>query len=1051
MSRFTCLALLVYVLLSACLFVPAATAQAPVLQVSGPQPAAACNSSFPEACVTFLDGSYTPSNQLTFQVTSSDGGAISFTASAMLVEPSGVTLPITFSVTPVPQTTPASVTVQIQVNKGADGYPTGTYLGYLTLTSPSASNSPLNFPIQLTVFPSPAAFLVSSPDFSKGTELDFGTVAAAKMNLSVQVTDTSSPVPSFSVTTSTTDGNHWLSAQGTNNGASCSTPPCQLSISVNPTGLPASKYYAGFVTLAPNDGTGGAVVTVTMTAAVNYTLTVSDVGQGLVTSSDGGINCVNGSGACSTSYASGTMVTLNATPATGWSFQGWSGACSGSGSRCQVTMNSNLASTATFAQAQPANYTLMVSDVGQGTITSTDGSINCISGSGACSASYSSGTNVTLNATAATGWSFQGWSGACTGIESVCQVTMNSNLSPNATFKQAANYTLTVSEAGQGTVTSTDGSISCISGSGACSASYSSGTNVTLNATAATGWSFQGWSGACTGIGSVCQVTMNSNLSPNATFKQAANYTLTVSEAGQGTVTSTDGSISCISGSGACSASYPSGTVVPLNATAASGWSFQGWSGACTGIGSVCQVTMNSNLSPNATFKQNVINPTQGPLLFVTMPPCRVVDTRDNTKPEGFGPPSFSVGTTRSFTIPSGPCNGIPANAQAYALNVTVVPNGPLEYITVWPTGQSQPNASTLNSFDGEVKANAAIVAAGTGAAISVYATNDTDVVLDINGYFVPNTEANALAFYPLAPCRVVDTRPGAASTIATGRLAASSITTLPILSSNCNVPATAQAYSLNFTLVPPETPVAYLTVWPTGEAQPFVSTLNDPTGTVEANAGIVPAGSGGSIDVYVTDATDLVVDINGYFAPAAEGGLSLYTLAPCRVLDTRNPVGTPPFQGAINVDVIRSGCIATNAAQAYVFNATVVPGGPLALLNIVAGRKRATIGIDAERVHGPGDQQHGDRAHEKYGDQRVHQQQHVFDPGPVRLLRAVTPRTAPLSQPRRRDAQGDPITCLESTSRLASPLIGAMNSALMSFANTRCVFRQFHGCLVLP
>jgi len=388
--------------------------------------------------------------------------------------------------------------------------------------------------------------------------------------------------------------------------------------------------------------------------------------------------------------------------------------------------------------------------------------------------------------------------------------------------------------------------------------------------------------------------------------------------------------------SGVTSASFVTSArlSVALNAAVVAGLSPGSYSGtisvscSCVSLSGYPTVTVNLTVTAGG-------NTTPTGLLFVATPPCRVVDTRDGTKPDGFGPPSFSTGLARSFAIPNGPCTGIPGNAQAYALNVTVVPDGPLGYVTVWATGQSQPGVSTLNSYDGEVKANAAIVAAGTEGAISVFATNDTDVVLDINGYFVPNTDPNGLAFYPLTPCRVVDTRPGAPATVVTGRLPASSVTTLPILSSNCHVPATAKAYSLNFTLVPPGTPVSYLTVWPTGEGQPFVSTLNDPTGTAEANAGIAPAGTGGGIDVFVTDATDLVVDINGYFAPLAEGGSSLYTLAPCRVLDTRNPAGARPFQGTIHVNATGSGCGPTSAAQAYVFNATVVPAGPLGFLTL--------------------------------------------------------------------------------------------------------------------
>jgi hypothetical protein len=348
---------------------------------------------------------------------------------------------------------------------------------------------------------------------------------------------------------------------------------------------------------------------------------------------------------------------------------------------------------------------------------------------------------------------------------------------------------------------------------------------------------------------------------------------------------------------------------------------------AAPGPASVVVVNPDGVDSNTASFSINQA------LRFISMPPCRVVDTRDPTKPFGFGPPSLAGEATRSFDIPGGAC-GIPATAQAYSLNVTVVPDGELGYLTVWPTGQSQPLVSTLNSLDGEVQANAAVVPGGSGGAISVFATNNTDLVLDVNGYFVPSTSSSGLGFYPMTPCRLVDTRPGAPSTIITGALTGGTSTTLPILSSSCHVPSTAQAYSLNFTLVPPG-PVNYLTVYPTGESLPIVSTMNDPTGSVQANAAIAPAGTGGSIEAYVTQTTDLVVDINGYFAPAGAGALSLYPLPPCRVLDTRNPAGAPPFEGTLNVNVIGSGCGGTSAAQAYVLNATVVPQGFLGYLTL--------------------------------------------------------------------------------------------------------------------
>jgi alpha-tubulin suppressor-like RCC1 family protein len=318
------------------------------------------------------------------------------------------------------------------------------------------------------------------------------------------------------------------------------------------------------------------------------------------------------------------------------------------------------------------------------------------------------------------------------------------------------------------------------------------------------------------------------------------------------------------------------------------------------------------------------------PQQFVAVAPCRVADTRNPTGT--FGGPSIPGGTARTFPIPSSSC-GIPSRATAYSINVTVVPHGILGYLTVYPTGQPIPLASTLNSSDGRVKANAAIVPAGAGAAINVYVTDTTDVIIDINGYFVTTPTSSTLTFFPLTPCRIADTRS------ATGPLGGPSMSarqdrTFPILSSSCGVPSTSVAYSLNFTVVPHGS-LGYITTWPTGGPQPLVSTLNAITGQITANAAIVPAGSSGQIDVFATDATDLVIDINGYFAPSGAGGLSLYNVSPCRVLDTRYPTGEPPFSGTEGVSVAGSLCALPGNAQAYVFGATVVPAGSLGYLTL--------------------------------------------------------------------------------------------------------------------
>jgi hypothetical protein len=146
-------------------------------------------------------------------------------------------------------------------------------------------------------------------------------------------------------------------------------------------------------------------------------------------------------------------------------------------------------------------------------------------------------------------------------------------------------------------------------------------------------------------------------------------------------------------------------------------------------------------------------------LQLVAVTPCRLVDTRSQNG--GAGP--ILGGTYQTFNLPQlaqiKDCANL-SSAAAYSLNVTLVPEqgSPVGYLTSWPASQNRPGISLMNSLDGRIKANAAVVAAGVNRGVSVYVTNTTDVVIDIDGYFAPTT-SSTLAFYPLKPCRVLDTR----------------------------------------------------------------------------------------------------------------------------------------------------------------------------------------------------------------------------------------------------------------------------------------------------
>ncbi len=359
-----------------------------------------------------------------------------------------------------------------------------------------------------------------------------------------------------------------------------------------------------------------------------------------------------------------------------------------------------------------------------------------------------------------------------------------------------------------------------------------------------------------------------------------------------------------------------------------------GWlqaNGSATGSGTI-KYTAQANTGPPRTAtiqigdQQVTITQTVLPLQFVPVAPCRVVDTRNANGP--FGGPRMRAEYTRSFAIPDSAC-GIPSAAQAYSLNVTVVPPGRLSYLTLWPDGQTRPNASTLNSWDGEVLANAAIVPAGSGGAVDVYVTDPTDVILDINGYF-DTPSASTAAFYAASPCRVADTR-SPDGPFGGPSLAAGGSRDFAVSSSGCGIPSGASGYSLNVTAVPDDF-LAFLTVWPAGQQRPMASTLNSWTGKVVANAAIVPSGNNDSVSVYGYNPTDVIMDINGYFARGGlPGALSFYPVTPCRVADTRGAAGPILESGTMrSFGVPASGCNIPNTAQAYAMNVTVVPEGPL-------------------------------------------------------------------------------------------------------------------------
>jgi len=288
-----------------------------------------------------------------------------------------------------------------------------------------------------------------------------------------------------------------------------------------------------------------------------YSLTVNTVGQGSVTPNGG-------------TYEAGTPVTLTASPASGWQFDGWSGDASGPNNPITITMNGNKTVTATFSKIPPTKYSLTVKTVGQGSVTPNGGT-------------YEAGTPVTLTASPASGWQFDGWSGDASGSNNPITIIMNGNKTVTATFSKIppTMYTLTVNIDGEGEVT--------LDPPGG---TYEEGTPVTLTASPASGWQFDGWSGDASGSNNPITITMDGNKTITATFGEIPiMYTLTTDTDGFGSIElDPPGGV------------YPEGTPVTLTASPASGWQFDGWVGDVSGSDNPITIIMDRNKTVIALF-----------------------------------------------------------------------------------------------------------------------------------------------------------------------------------------------------------------------------------------------------------------------------------------------------------------------------------------------------------------------------------------------------------------------------------------------------------------
>ncbi len=249
------------------------------------------------------------------------------------------------------------------------------------------------------------------------------------------------------------------------------------------------------------------------------------------------------------------------------------------------------------ATTPAANSTLTVSrsGTGTGTITSSPAGINCGTD---CSESYVNGSVVALSVIAQAGSVFAGWSGSADCTDG--SVMVNAAMNCTATFNLVSSYTLTTSVVnettsggtGSGKVISNPIGIDCGID---CTHTYTPGQVITLSPLPAANSKFAGWTGDTDcGDGSV---TMTGSKTCIAKFV-LNTVTITVSKAGKGKVSSSNGAIDC---GAICSTTVAQGSSLSLKAVPDAGYVFSGWNGGCSGMGD-CNITATASMTPVANF-----------------------------------------------------------------------------------------------------------------------------------------------------------------------------------------------------------------------------------------------------------------------------------------------------------------------------------------------------------------------------------------------------------------------------------------------------------------
>ncbi|MEO8697453.1 MAG: hypothetical protein ABI658_28385, partial [Acidimicrobiales bacterium] len=287
----------------------------------------------------------------------------------------------------------------------------------------------------------------------------------------------------------------------------------------------------------------------------------------------------------------------------------------------------------------------------------------------------------------------------------------------------------------------------------------------------------------------------------------------------------------------ASNANFVEGQTVPNSVTAAVGAN-----------GKVCIYTTamtNIIVDLNGAY-----SPTEGGGKLFDLTPARLLDTRG----EGM---KLEAGHIRAVRVAGE--GGVPADATAVVLNITVDNPDTRGFVTVFPCGFALPDASNLNFLTGQTIANSTTVGVDNAGMVCFYTSATTHLIVDVNAAYSPAFGTGELTW--MEPTRLLDSRRSGAKVIG------GSIVEL-VVAGVAGVPMGATAVALNVTVDSPDAG-GYLTVFPCGVAMPNASNLNFVAAQTVPNAVLAAVGVGGKVCFFVTANAHLIVDVNAAYVPS--------------------------------------------------------------------------------------------------------------------------------------------------------------------------------------